>query len=163
MSRSLIDISRDILFTTQELDIFDSDELRDRIDELRIEQEAKEDGIYFFFKDFDKEIELFTAQIDKAKRYVKFLKNEQERIKAYVVGQYQLTEALPKHSALNPIKVRSSAGAVDIIDEDKIPDEYWVPVTTRKLDKKRILSELKAGVEIKGVRLVKKDFVAGLK
>ena len=88
MARSLIDISRDILFTTQELDIFDSDELRERIDELRTEQEVKEDGIYFFFKDFDKEIELFTNQIDKAKRYVKFLKNEQERIKAYVVGQY---------------------------------------------------------------------------
>jgi len=163
MSRSLIDISRDLLLAQQEMDIFDSDELKERIDELRTEQESKEDGIYFFFKDFDKEIELFTAQINKAKEYVKFLKNEQERIKAYVVSQYQLTEALPKHTALNPIKVRTSAGAVDIIDEEKIPDEYWVPVTTRKLDKKRILSELKTGVEIKGVRLVKKDFVAGLK
>ena len=163
MSRSLTEISRDLLLAQQEMDIFDSDELKDKIDELRSEQESKEDGLYFFYQDFNKEIELFTKQIEKAKRYVKFLKNEQERIKEYVVGQFQLTEALPKHSALNPIKVRKSSGAVDIIDEDDIPSEYWVSVTTLKLDKKRILKDLKEGKKIKGVRLAQKDFVSGLK
>ena len=84
-------------------------------------------------------------------------------MKAYVVSQYELTEALPKHSALNPITVRSTSGSVDVIDEDIIPKEYFVPMTTLKLDKKRVLKELKAGVEIKGVRLMKSDFVVGLK
>ena len=84
-------------------------------------------------------------------------------MKAYVVSSHQMTGSLPKHSALNPIKVRKSAGAVDIIDEEKIPKEYYIPVTTYKLDKKRILSELKAGKEIKGVRLRQNDFITGLK
>lgn len=163
MQRSLADISRDLLIAKNEYEIFQEDELQTRIDELRDEQAKKEDGIYFFYKDFDKEVEIFEEQIKKAQRYVKFLKNEQERIKGYVVGQFQLTGRLPEHSALNPLKVRESAGAVDIIDETKIPEEYWTKVTTSKLDKKRILKELKAGKEITGVRLSKKDFVTGLK
>lgn len=90
-------------------------------------------------------------------------KNEQERLKAYVVSQYQLTGDLPEHSALNPIKVRESSGAVDVIDEDKIPEEYFNYKKVRVLNKKLILSELKEGKQINGVRLAKKDFVVGLK
>jgi len=163
MSKSLTEITRDLLIAKNEYEIFDSDDLKERIDQLRDEQYRKEDGIYFFYKDFDKEIEVFTEQIAKGQRYVKFLKNEQERMKAYVVSSHQLTGSLPKHSALNPIKIRESAGAVDVIDESKIPETYWITVTTKKLDKKRILSDLKAGQEIKGVRLLRKDFITGLK
>ena len=163
MPKSLSEITRDLLIAKSEYEIFDSDDLKERIDQLRNEQYKKEDGIYFFYKDFDKEIEIFDEQIKKAQRYVKFLKNEQERMKMYVVSSHQLTGSLPKHSALNPIKIRESAGAVDIIDEDKIPAEYWNKVTVRKLDKKHILTDLKEGKEIKGVRLAKKDFITGLK
>ena len=84
-------------------------------------------------------------------------------MKAYVVSSHQLTGSLPKHSALNPIKIRESAGSVDVINEEIIPETYWVTVITKKLDKKNILADLKAGKEIKGVRLVKKDFITGLK
>ena len=161
--KSLTEITRDLLIAKNEYEIFESDDLKERIDELRNEQYIKEDGIYFFYKDFDKEIDIFDEQIKKAQRYVKFLKNEQERMKAYVVSSHQLTGSLPNHSALNPIKIRESAGSVDVIDESKIPETYWVTVMTKKLDKKRILSDLKAGQEIKGVRLVKKDFITGLK
>ena len=163
MSKSLTTITRDLLIAQHEYEIFESDDLKERIDQLRDEQYKKEDGIYFFYKDFDKEIDIFSEQIVKAQRYVKFLKNEQERMKMYLLSSHQMTGSLPKHSALNPIKIRKSAGAVDIIDEEKIPDEYWVTVTSKKIDKKRILSDLKAGKEIKGVRLKHNDFITGLK
>ena len=161
--KSLIEITRDLLIAKNEYEIFESDDLKERIDQLRDEQYRKEDGIYFFYKDFDKEIELFNEQIQKAQRYVKFLKNEQERMKMHVIGSHQLTGSLPKHSALKPIKNRESSGAVDIINEEIIPETYWITVITKKLDKKRILSDLKSGQEIKGVRLKKNDFITGLK
>ena len=163
MPRSLSEITRDLLIAKNEFEIFESNDLKERIDQLRDEQYKKEDGIYFFYKDFDKEIELFSEQIKKAQRYVKFLKNEQERMKMHLLSSHQMTGSLPKHSALNPIKIRESGGAVDVIDEEKIPDIYWVTVTSKKLDKKRILSDLKEGKEIKGVRLKKNDFITGLK
>ena len=163
MPQSLSEITRDLLIAKNEYEIFESDDLKERIDQLRNEQYKKEDGIYFFYKDFDKEIDIFDEQIKKAQRYVKFLKSEQERMKMYVLGQFQITGTLPKHSVLNPLKIRESAGAVDVIDEDKIPDTYWVQYTNRKLDKKRILKELKDGTTIPGVRLVQKNFITGLK
>ena len=124
MSKSLVEITRDLLIAKNEYEIFESDDLKERIDQLRDEQYKKEDGIYFFYKDFDKEIELFSEQIKKAQRYVKFLKNEQERMKMHVLSSHQLTGSLPHHSALNPIKIRESAGAVDIIDEEIIPETF---------------------------------------
>ena len=59
--------------------------------------------------------------------------------------------------------VSKSAGAVDVIEEDLIPEEYYIEVITTKLDKKRILEELKEGASIPGVRLVQKEYVRGLK
>ena len=70
---------------------------------------------------------------------------------------------MPKNSEFNPLKIRKSSGAVEVIDENDIPDEYWVTVQTKKLDKKRILSELKEGSEIPGVRLIKKNFIGGFR
>ena len=163
MSKSLVDITRELLIAKTEYEIFESEDLIQRIDQLRDEQAKKEDGLFFFYKDIDKEEDLFAEQIQKAQRYVKFLKMQKERIKAYVVSSHEMTGTLPKHSVLNPIKVRESAGAVDVIDESKIPEKYWVEVTTKKLDKKAILSDLKKGEVIQGVSLSKKNFVTGLK
>ena len=50
-----------------------------------------------------------------------------------------------------------------MIEESEIPDEYFVEVITKKLDKKRILQELKDGARIPGVRLVTNSYVRGLK
>ena len=44
-----------------------------------------------------------------------------------------------------------------------IPKEYFILVQEERLDKKRILKELKEGNKIPGVKLVKKPFVSGLK
>ena len=73
MSKSLTEITRDLLIAKNEYEIFESDDLKERIDQLRDEQYRKEDGIYFFYKDFDKEIDIFTEQYNKAGRYIKWL------------------------------------------------------------------------------------------
>ena len=48
-------------------------------------------------------------------------------------------------------------------DERLIPDEYFILVQEMKLDKKRVLQELKKGKTIPGVSLVTKPFVSGLR
>ena len=68
-----------------------------------------------------------------------------------------------RETGYNPIKVSESAGAVDVIEESEVPDEYFIEVITKKLDKKRILQELKEGTRIPGVRLVTNSYVRGLK
>tara|TARA_Y100000356_G_scaffold117125_1_gene107122 strand:- start:2696 stop:3187 length:492 start_codon:yes stop_codon:yes gene_type:complete len=163
MSRKLSDITRDLVLATNEYEIFDDADLQAKIDELVAERSKKEDGIYFFYQDMEAEIDIFSKQIKKAQKYVKFLKNQQENLKQYTIDMYANTGELPKHSALNPIKVSESSGAVKIIDEDLIPSIYWYQKTETVLRKKVILEDLKAGKEIPGVELVKKSYVRGIK
>tara|TARA_Y100000361_G_scaffold83900_1_gene74315 strand:- start:1043 stop:1534 length:492 start_codon:yes stop_codon:yes gene_type:complete len=163
MSRKLSDITRDLVLATNEYEIFDDADLQAKIDELVAERSKKEDGIYFFYQDMEAEIDIFSKQIKKAQKYVKFLKNQQENLKQYTIDMYANTGELPKHSALNPIKVSESSGAVKIIDEELIPSIYWYQKTETVLRKKVILEDLKAGKEIPGVELVKKSYVRGIK
>jgi len=144
-------------------EIFNEEDLMKRVDELYTEFHSKEDGIFWFYKNAEQEISLFEGQIVKLKNHVNAMKKAQERIKGLVISCCQTTGELPAHSSFNPIKVSTSGGAVDIIEESNIPDEYWITVESSKLDKKRILDELKGGAVIPGVRLVQKDYVRGLK
>ena len=163
MARKLSDITRDLVLTKNEYEIFDDADLQAKIDELVAERSKKEDGIYFFYQDMDAEIDIFNKQIEKAKKYVNFLKKQQENLKNYTMDMYANTGELPKHSALNPIKVSESGGSVKVIDEDLIPAAYWFQKIETVLRKKVILEDLKAGKEIPGVELVKKKYVRGIK
>ena len=163
MNRSLVEITRELVLAKNDYDIFNEEELMERVDELFTEMHQKEDGIFWMYKESEKEIEMFEEQIKKLKTHTSVMKRAQERIKMLVVGTYAEVERLPKHSVFNPIKVSTSSGAVNIIDEEAIPREYWIEVITKRLDKKRILKELKDGTTIPGVSLANNAFVRGLK
>ena len=159
----LTDITRDLVLAQNEYEIFEDEGLQERINELVYERYKKEDGIYFFYQDIEQEIELFKKQMNKAKGYVKFLQEQQERMKQYVISCYAATGDKPKHSKLNPIKVSESSGSVEVLCEEDIPGEYWITVETTKLDKKRILEDLKSGKEITGVQLKRTKYIRGIK
>ena len=163
MSRSLVEITRDLVLAKNDYEIFNEEELMERVDELFTEMHQKEDGIFWMYKESEKEIEMFEAQIKKLKSHTAVMKRAQERIKMLVIGTYAEVERLPKHSVFNPIKISNSSGAVDVVDEEIIPREYWIEVITKRLDKKRILKELKEGTTIPGVCLANNAFVRGLK
>ena len=163
MNRSLVEITRDLVLARNDYEIFNEEDLMARVDELYTELHQKEDGIFWLYKESEKEIALFDEQIKKLKNHTSVMKRAQERLKMLVRGTYAELGQLPKHSTFNPIKVSKSAGAVDIIEESDVPDEYFVEVITKKLDKKRILKELKEGARIPGVRLVTNSYVRGLK
>ena len=54
-------------------------------------------------------------------------------------------------------------GKVEILDESKIPKEYYVEKIELRLDKRRLLEELKEGKDIPGVALKRNKHVRGLK
>ena len=163
MARKLSDITRDLILSQSEFEIFNDADIQVKIDELVMERTKKEDGIYFFFQDMESEIVIFKKQIEKAQRYVKFLTKQQDNLKDYTIDMYANTGELPKHSALNPIKVSTSGGSVEILDESLIPAVYWYQKTETVLRKKVILQDLKAGKDIPGVKLTKKQYVRGIK
>ena len=162
MKRKMSEITTDIMSMQMGL-TFSEDEFDIQLEELFAELYDKEDGIYWLYKDNDKKIELVKEHMDKCKRIMNMIKNGQESIKGMVMSRHESVGSLPKHSVFNPVSIRNSNGAVDAYDEDKVPEEYFITVETKRLDKKRMVEEMKAGMKIPGARLVKKSFVNGLK
>ena len=162
MKRKMSEITTDIMSMQMGL-TYNEDNYDIQLEELFAELYDKEDGIYWLYKDNDKKIELVKEHMDKCKKIMNMIKNGQESIKGMVIDRHQSVGSLPKHSVFNPVSIRNSNGAVDAYDEDVIPEEYFVTVQTKRLDKKRMVEEMKAGSKIPGARLVKKPFVNGLK
>ena len=162
MKRKMSEITTDIMSMQMGL-TYNEDNYDIQIEELFAELYDKEDGIYWLYKDNDKKIELVKEHMDKCKRIMNMIKNGQESIKGMVMTRHESVGTLPKNSVFNPVSIRNSNGAVDAYDEDKVPDEYYITIQTKRLDKKRMVEEMKAGTKIPGARLVKKSFVNGLK
>ena len=159
--RSLNEISSDIMLVHNSFELTEQ-EIDEQLDLLHTELHEKENGVYWFYKNIDSKIDLAKEYKDKADMVIKKLKYTQERLKGLVVEAYKASGQLPAHDDFNPIKVMET-GKVEVIDETKIPEEYYVEKIETRLDKRRVLEELKEGKDIPGVRLIKNKHVRGLK
>ena len=159
--RSLNEISSDIMLVQNSFELTEQ-EIDEQLDLLHTELHEKENGVYWFYKNIDSKINLAKEYKDKANLVIKKLKYTQERLKGLVIEAYAASGQLPAHDDFNPIKI-IKMGKVEVIDESKIPNEYYVEKIETRLDKRRILEELKEGKSIPGVRLKKNKHVRGLK
>jgi len=163
MKRKMHEISTDIMTLQMGLDMKSPEERTVQLQDLFLELFDKEDGIYWLYVDNEKKVDMVKDHINKCKIVLNVIQRDNEQIKDLVINTHESLDSLPKHSIFNPIKIRNSSGAVLVEDESIIPKEYFVLVQEERLDKKRILKELKEGNKIPGVKLVKKPFVSGLK
>ena len=137
-------------------------EIDEQLDTLHTELHSKENGVYWFYKNLDSKVALAKEYKEKADAVIKKLKYTQEKLKGLVIEAYKASGQLPAHDEFNPIKIMEM-GKVEVMDETKIPSEYYIEKIETRLDKRRILDELKLGKEIPGVRLKKNKHVRGLK
>ena len=159
--RSLNQISSDIMLVQNSFELTEQ-EIDEQLDLLHTELHDKENGVYWFYKNLDSKVSLAKEYQEKANDVIKKLKYTQEKLKRLVLEAYAASGQLPSHDEFNPIKI-IQMGKVEIIDESKIPDEYYIEKIETRLDKRRILEELKDGKEVPGVTLRKNKHVRGLK
>ena len=143
------------LFATEE-------EIEERLQVLFYDLGKKEDGMWIWFKKVQSDIDLADEYIAKIQHLKKVRQNSQKWMKNTMIEVSEKTGKLPEHSIFNPLKVMESK-SVDIIDETKIPDTYWIEVRTKKLDKKRMLADMKQGKKIPGADIATNKYVKGLK
>ena len=159
--RSLFEITSDI--ATVNTDLFaDDKEIEQKLTVLFNELAKKEDGIWWWYKTTQKDIELADEYIAKIQAEKRKRQNAQKTVKNMMIEANATVGKLPEHSEFNPLKIMKSA-SVNIIDENKIPEQYWIEVITKKLDKKRMLAEMKRGTKIPGADIAKNPYVKGLK
>ena len=159
--RSLFDITSDIAAVNTDL-FADEEEIEQKLTVLFNELGKKEDGVWLWYKKLQQDIDLADEYISKIQALKKTRQNAQKVVKNMVIEANASVGQLPKYSDFNPIKIMESA-SVNIIDENKIPDTYWIEVRTKKLDKKRMLAEMKRGTKIPGADIARNPYVKGLK
>jgi hypothetical protein len=159
--RTLNEISNDIMLVQNSFELSEQ-EIDEQLDALHTELHDKENGVYWFYKNIDSKIALAKEYKDKADLVMKKLKYTQKRLKGLVIEAYAASGQLPAHDDFNPIKI-IQMGRVEILDESKIPKEYYVEKIELRLDKRRLLEELKDGKDIPGVTLQTNKHVRGLK
>ena len=64
MNKSLVEITRELVLAKNDYEIFNEEELMERVDELFTEMHQKEDGIFWMYKEAEKEIEMFEEQMN---------------------------------------------------------------------------------------------------
>ena len=159
--RSLFEITSEI--ATVNTDLFaDDEEIEQKLAVLFNELGTKEDGIYWWFKKTQQDIDLADEYISKIQAEKRKRQNAQKTVKNMMIEANITVGKLPKYSEFNPLKIME-ATSVNIIDEHKIPDTYWIEVMTKKLDKKRMLADMKRGTKIPGADIAKNPYVKGLK
>lgn len=159
--RSLNQISSEIMLTQNSFELTEQ-EIDEQLDALHTELHEKENGVYWFYKSMNKKVELAKEYKSKMDDAIRKMKYTQEKLKSLVVEAYKVSGQLPAHDEFNPIKIMEM-GKVEVLDESKIPEEYYVEKIEQRIDKRRILEELKEGKDIPGVRLIKNKHVRGLK
>ena len=159
--RSLFDITSDIIAVNTDL-FADEEEIEQRLTILFGELSKKEDGVYWWYKTVQKDIDLADEYISKIQALKKVRQNAQKSVKNMVIEANMTVGKLPEHSVFNPLKVME-ASSVNIKDESKVPETYWIEVITKKLDKKRMLAEMKRGTKIPGADIARNPYLKGLK
>ena len=159
--RSFFDITDDIMSVKQ--DLFASDEeVEQKLQSLFVELGKKEDGVYWFVKKIQQDIDLADEYIVKIQAEKKKRQNAIKSMKNMVIDANKTVGKLPSNSEFNPLKILEAA-SVEIIDESKIPETYWIEVITKKLDKKRMLADMKQGKKIPGADIATNKYMKGLK
>ena len=149
--------------STANTDLFATEEeIEQKLEVLFYELGKREDGLWTWFKATQADINLADEYISKIQRLKKIRQNSQKWMKNTMIEVSEKTGKLPKHSVFNPLKVMESK-SVDIIDESKIPETYWIEVITKKLDKKRMLADMKQGKKIPGADIATNKYMRGLK
>ena len=111
--RSLFEITSDI--ATVNTDLFaDDKEIEQKLTVLFNELAKKEDGIWWWYKTTQKDIELADEYIAKIQAEKRKRQNAQKTVKNMMIEANATVGKLPEHSEFNPLKIMKSA-SVNIV------------------------------------------------
>ena len=121
--------------------------------ELPIEREAKLDAYGCLIKNLAAEVEAIAAEEERLKTRRKAKEKKLEVLKEAVVRSLAAAGQTKAETPRVAYTVRRSE-AVNIFDEEALPDVYFVQKVTFQCDKRAVKEDLKRGIDIPGAELV---------
>lgn len=128
------------------------EDLQDTLDSIQADMNTKVDNTVGLIKS----VEADTNAIDKEIKRLQALKKQKNnfivRLKQHLQDALEVQQKDNYRTSTNYIYKRKNAPSKDIVDEAKIPKEYWVSQAP-KLNSKQLVDDLKAGKDIPGAQL----------
>lgn len=155
---SLYELTNEFLHTKQLLEEMELDELtfEDTLDAIKMPIEEKAENIVKLMKEWEA---LADAKKLEAKRLSESATNDLkkvERLKQYLQSNLETADIKKLQAGVFTLSFRKGSEVVEI-DETRLPEWAFVPQDPKPLSKTEFKAMLKEGVEVPGVRLVRKD------
>ena len=132
-----------------------SDEDKNKVkEELTILLQRKSNSIIGYTKNIELTIEAMKKEEERISNNRKVLENRLKNFKEYVKNCMEGNGIKKVETDLGSLTIAKSPISIEIIDEEKIPDEYKEIVFSTKVNKKKIADNFKAtGELIEGVEI----------
>lgn len=123
--------------------------------ELSNALQVKSNDIIGYYKNESALLDGIKTEIERLRTYKAMVEGRIDRYKDYVKNNMQTLGINKIETEIGTISIAKSPASVEIIDEEKIPDEYKKIIQEIKIDKKAILSNFKeTGEIIEGVKII---------
>lgn len=140
----------------QDMDL-DEQTLADTLEGLSGELEVKATNVAMFIRNLESSAEqIKTAEKQMADRR-KALEARADKIKQYLKENMIRTGVSKIESPYFTLSIRNNPEAVDVINQDMIPPEYFnvPPPPPPVLDKMALKKAIQSGIEVEGARLTR--------
>lgn len=124
----------------------------DALDSVGEELEVKAENIAKLIKTLEVDISGYKAEETRLSKKRRTLENEIKSLKEYLDNAMKITGKTKFKGQLFSFNIQKNAPSIKVVDEKLIPSEYFIPQEPT-LNKKRLLTDLKNGVEIPGAEI----------
>ena len=134
------------------LDMIDdgAEGLQDTLESLSEAIEEKVENIAKVVKTLDSEAAAIKAEEERLAMRRRSLEGNAKRLKEYAQQSMELADIKKVKGEVFTLAIQKNPPSLHVIDEGLVPKDYFT-VPAPVLDKKRLLTELKAGKEFDGV------------
>lgn len=134
-----------------ENDETNSEMLKNALEFKEDEIEEKAENIAKMIRNYESDAEACKQESERFKEKQKTAENKAKFLKEMLQNAMEITNKKKFKRGLFSFNIQKNPASVNVLDENAIPDKYFI--TERKLVKKDLLSDLKAGTEITGAEI----------
>ena len=139
---------------TEALEIENEVERHQKFNELELKVAEKIDNIVKFNQNLDSSIVAIDAEVIRLEELKDSFQKKQDWLKMYLKNTMEAAGLLKFNTDLFKIRIQRNPPSVEILNEAAIPDAYKKTKTEITIDKNKLKSDLTAGIEVAGVRLI---------
>lgn len=126
----------------------------DTMEGIAADFEQKGQAVVVIFKGMEADIEAIDSELKRLSEKKKAIQNRVEWLRNYLRDNMAATGITKISCPLFNITLSEAAKQVEVFDESALPDDYVTVKTVLSPDKRKLLADLKEGVDIPGAMLV---------